>query len=95
MEKTHYEALLIGGGNAGISLAARLERKGVQDVAVVEPKDQHPYQPLFSHIAGGRAMARIPLPTRPRVSPAPRLLQLEEGHNGMASTAALHCGFLA
>lgn len=52
-----HEVVIIGGGNAGVSLAARLERYGVKDVAVVEPKDHHFYQPLFSHIAGGRAQA--------------------------------------
>ena len=52
-----YEVLIIGGGNAGVSLAARLHRYGVKDVAVVEPQDTHFYQPLFSHIAGGRANA--------------------------------------
>ncbi|MCB5273491.1 Sulfide dehydrogenase [flavocytochrome c] flavoprotein chain [Arthrobacter sp. SO5] len=57
MAGQHYEVLIIGGGNAGVSLAARLHRYGVKDVAVVEPGDQHFYQPLFSHIAGGRATA--------------------------------------
>ncbi|MET1085698.1 MAG: FAD/NAD(P)-binding oxidoreductase [Arthrobacter sp.] len=52
-----HEVVIIGGGNAGISLAARLERYGVKDVAVVEPRDHHLYQPLSSHIAGGRASA--------------------------------------
>jgi sulfide:quinone oxidoreductase len=53
-----HEVVIIGGGNAGISLAARLERYGVKDVAVIEPRDHHLYQPLFSHIAGGRASAK-------------------------------------
>lgn len=53
-----HEVVIIGGGNAGISLAARLERYGVKDVAVVEPREHHLYQPLFSHIAGGRASAK-------------------------------------
>ena len=57
MAGQHHEVLIIGGGNAGVSLAARLHRYGVKDVAVVEPADQHYYQPLFSHIAGGRARA--------------------------------------
>ncbi|MCU1532982.1 MAG: FAD-dependent pyridine nucleotide-disulfide oxidoreductase [Arthrobacter sp.] len=55
MTKQHYEVLVIGGGNAGVSLAARLHRYGVKDLAVVEPKEHHLYQPIFSHIAGGRA----------------------------------------
>ena len=53
-----HEVVVSGGGNAGISLAARLQRYGVKDVAVVEPRDHHLYQPLFSHIAGGRAQAQ-------------------------------------
>lgn len=57
MAGQHHEVLIIGGGNAGVSLAARLRRYGVKDLAVVEPGDQHHYQPLFSHIAGGRAKA--------------------------------------
>ncbi|MGX5714977.1 NAD(P)/FAD-dependent oxidoreductase [Arthrobacter sp. MAHUQ-56] len=64
-----HEVLIIGGGNAGISLAARLQRYGVKDVAVIEPKDHHLYQPLFSHIAGGRAQAREAIRTQESVTP--------------------------
>ncbi|WDF33954.1 FAD/NAD(P)-binding oxidoreductase [Arthrobacter agilis] len=49
--------LIIGGGNAGVSLAGRLLRYHVKDVAVIEPRSRHLYQPLFSHIAGGTADA--------------------------------------
>ena len=70
MAAQHHEVLIIGGGNAGISLAARLHRYGVKDVAVVEPSDNHLYQPLFSHIAGGRATASEA--TRPQRSVMPR-----------------------
>ena len=69
MARQHYEVLIIGGGNAGVSLAARLHRYGVKDVAVVEPQDNHFYQPLFSHIAGGRAKASEA--TRPQRSVMP------------------------
>lgn len=64
------EVLIIGGGNAGVSLAARLHRYGVKDVAVVEPQDHHFYQPLFSHIAGGRAKASDAI--RPQRTVMPR-----------------------
>lgn len=66
----HHDVLVIGGGNAGISLAARLHRYGVTDIAVVEPKDHHLYQPLFSHIAGGRATASEAI--RPQSTVTPR-----------------------
>ncbi|WP_394249366.1 NAD(P)/FAD-dependent oxidoreductase [Arthrobacter pityocampae] len=49
--------LIIGGGNAGVSLAGRLRRYRFKDVAVIEPRTRHLYQPLFSHIAGGTADA--------------------------------------
>lgn len=65
-----HEVLIIGGGNAGVSLAARLERYGVKDVALIEPKDHHLYQPLFSHIAGGRASAKEAV--RPQASVTPK-----------------------
>lgn len=56
-EKRHHEVLIIGGGNAGVSLAGRLRRYRFKDVAVIEPRSRHLYQPLFSHIAGGTADA--------------------------------------
>jgi sulfide:quinone oxidoreductase len=49
--------VIIGGGNAGVSLAGRLQRYGFKDVALIEPRSRHLYQPLFSHIAGGTADA--------------------------------------
>lgn len=64
-----HEVVIIGGGNAGISLAARLQRYGVKDVAVIEPKDHHLYQPLFSHIAGGRAQAQEAIRSQESVMP--------------------------
>ena len=59
----HHRVVVIGGGNAGLSVAGRLKRYGVKDVAVIEPRSHHLYQPLFSHVAGGTApagMARRP-----------------------------------
>jgi sulfide:quinone oxidoreductase len=55
----HHRILVIGGGNGGVSVAARLRRLGVDDIALVEPRDQHLYKPLFSHVAGGTARASI------------------------------------
>ncbi|MBX9245000.1 FAD-dependent oxidoreductase [Actinotalea ferrariae] len=52
---THHDVLVVGGGNAGISLAAKLQRLGCRDVALVEPKAVHHYRPLLSYVAGGEA----------------------------------------
>ena len=50
----HHDVLIIGGGTAGISVAARL-RKTVTDVAIVDPADTHYYQPLWTLVGGGAA----------------------------------------
>jgi sulfide:quinone oxidoreductase len=52
---SRHEVLVIGGGNAGISLAARLRRYKMQDIGLVEPRTTHYFQPLFSHIGAGAA----------------------------------------
>jgi sulfide:quinone oxidoreductase len=50
-----HKVLIIGGGTAGITVAARLRRAGVTDIAIVEPSGTHYYQPLFTLVGGGRA----------------------------------------
>jgi sulfide:quinone oxidoreductase len=54
---TKHEVLIIGGGTAGITVAARLLRKGHRDVAIIEPSDTHYYQPLWTLVGGGQAQA--------------------------------------
>jgi sulfide:quinone oxidoreductase len=51
---THHKVVIVGGGAAGITVAARLRRasEGL-DVAIVEPSDKHHYQPLFTLIGAG------------------------------------------
>lgn len=51
----HHRIVIVGGGSAGISVAARLRRKGEQDVAVIDPAATHYYQPLWTLVGGGRA----------------------------------------
>lgn len=50
----HHRVVIVGGGSAGISVAARLNRK-IDDVAVIEPSDRHYYQPLWTLVGGGCA----------------------------------------
>lgn len=52
-----HQVLIIGGGTAGITVAARMLRKGFGDVAVVEPSNVHYYQPLWTLVGGGQARA--------------------------------------
>jgi len=52
-----HQILIVGGGTAGITVAARLLRKGHTDVAVIEPSSKHYYQPLWTLVGGGQAKA--------------------------------------
>lgn len=67
---TKHEILIIGGGTAGITVAARLLRKGHRDVAIVEPSDTHYYQPLWTLVGGGQAQAQQT--ARPMASVLPK-----------------------
>ena len=50
----HHQVLIVGGGTAGIAVAAILRRRssGV-DIAIVEPADEHYYQPALTLVGAG------------------------------------------
>ena len=50
-----HEVVIVGGGNAGISLAAKLVRDGASDIAVVESESVHRYRPLLNYVGAGEA----------------------------------------
>jgi len=56
-ELGHHRILIIGGGTAGISVAARLHRAGQEDIAIIEPSEKHYYQPLWTLVGAGAAEA--------------------------------------
>src|SRR5688572_18658977 len=50
-----HEVVIVGGGTAGITVAAQLT-KGLfnhRDVAIIEPSDKHYYQPAWTLVGGG------------------------------------------
>lgn len=50
----HHQILIVGGGNAGISVAAQLIRKKDNlDIAIVDPSDKHYYQPAWTLVGAG------------------------------------------
>jgi sulfide:quinone oxidoreductase len=52
--KTHYQILIVGGGNAGISIASQLLRKDASlDIAVIDGAQKHYYQPAWTLVGGG------------------------------------------
>ena len=51
---THFNVLVIGGGNAGISVSALLLRKRKSlSVGIIEPNSKHYYQPAWTLVGGG------------------------------------------
>ncbi|WP_432541605.1 NAD(P)/FAD-dependent oxidoreductase [Kineococcus sp. SYSU DK002] len=73
---TRAEVLVVGAGNAGVSLAAKLLRDGARDVAIVEPSPVHRYRPLLNYVGAGRATpADVERPTASVVPPGCRWVQ--------------------
>jgi sulfide:quinone oxidoreductase len=49
-----HQVVIVGGGSAGISVAERLNRRSREvDIAVIEPSEQHYYQPLWTLVGAG------------------------------------------
>ena len=66
----HHKILIIGGGSAGISVAARLRRAGENDVAVIEPSENHYFQPSWSLVGAGECRAEDSIRPTKRVIPS-------------------------
>lgn len=50
----HHEVLIVGGGSAGITVAARLSAlPAPPKVAILEPSTKHYYQPIWTLVGGG------------------------------------------
>ncbi len=50
----HHKIVIVGGGSAGITVAARLHRaRNNLDIAIVEPSAKHYYQPLWTLVGAG------------------------------------------
>lgn len=50
----HHQVVIIGGGNAGISVASQLLRKDKKlDIAIVDPAEYHYYQPAWTLVGAG------------------------------------------
>ena len=52
-QNSHHKIVIVGGGTAGLAVAARLRRAGESDVALIEPSEKHFYQPLWTLVGAG------------------------------------------
>jgi sulfide:quinone oxidoreductase len=94
----HHQVLILGGGTAGISVAARLRHSGLHDIGLLDPASTHYYQPLWTLAGGGCApiaeSARPQAPVMPKgvawikdraVDIDPEQRQLSTGNGGTLS----------
>lgn len=53
----HHQVVIVGGGTAGITIAAQLTKgwSNKLDVAVIDPSENHYYQPLWTLVGAGLA----------------------------------------
>ena len=67
----HHQIIIVGGGTAGIMVASRLMRGWGRkpDIAIIEPSDQHFYQPLWTLVGGGVARKEVTRRTERSVIP--------------------------
>ncbi|MEA5259527.1 FAD/NAD(P)-binding oxidoreductase [Arcicella aquatica] len=50
----HYQILIVGGGNAGLSAAAQLLiQKSSLNIGIIEPSEKHYYQPAWTLVGAG------------------------------------------
>ncbi len=51
--KTHHQIVIVGGGNAGISIASQLLRKDSSlDIAIIDGAKKHYYQRAWTVVGG-------------------------------------------
>lgn len=54
MMNNHFQILIVGGGNAGISVASQLLIKNPKlNIGLIDPSDKHYYQPAWTLVGGG------------------------------------------
>lgn len=67
----HHRVLVLGGGSAGITVAARVRRADPSlDVGLVEPSETHYYQPLWTLV--GRGIVKPETTARPNAGLIPK-----------------------
>jgi sulfide:quinone oxidoreductase len=95
----HHRVLIVGGGAAGITVAARLGRAGLHDVALIEPSDRHYYQPLWTLVGGGVVPATASVRPEAKVVPRrtrwvrDRAVEIDPDGREVSTAGGVHLGY--
>jgi NADH dehydrogenase FAD-containing subunit len=79
----HHRVVIVGGGAAGVTVAARLGRADLDDVALIEPSDRHYYQPLWTLVGGGVVPATASVRAEAQVIAVPTASAFEHSFKGI------------
>jgi sulfide:quinone oxidoreductase len=59
MHKNNFDVVIVGGGAAGCAIAASLKKRApALNIAIIEPSDQHFYQPAWTLVGAGEFEAQ-------------------------------------
>jgi sulfide:quinone oxidoreductase len=95
----HHRVVIVGGGAAGVTVAARLGRADLGDVALIEPSDRHYYQPLWTLVGGGVVPATASVRTEAQVMPRrtrwvrDRAVEVDPDRREVATAGGLRLGY--
>ncbi len=55
MSNSNHDVVIVGGGTAGITVAASLRRRAPKslDIAIIDLAESHYYQPAWTLVGGG------------------------------------------
>ncbi len=99
MSVEHHRVVIVGGGAAGVTVAARLARAAPDDVALIEPSDRHYYQPLWTLVGGGVVPATASVRAEARVMPRrtrwvrDRAVEIDPDRREVTTAGGLHLGY--
>ncbi len=95
----HFRIVIVGGGTAGIAVAARLRAAGRRDIALIEPSTKHYYQPLWTLVGGGIVAKEVTERDESRFIPKDvtwirnAVTSFEPEHNAVTLDSREHIGY--
>ncbi len=94
-----HRVAIVGGGTAGVTVAASLLRASESDVVIIEPSESHFYQPLWTLVGAGIVPKEVTQRSAARVMPAgakwirDRAARLDPSNNTVETASGRKIGY--